>query len=72
MPKPKLCHCGKPMHYKDAAQRVTVESEIRERGPWVTVGDGKGRAWRVPRAYLHTHSILNSDLPTLGFEEIKL
>jgi hypothetical protein len=66
----ELCHCGQPVHYTDPAARRFVELMIETCGPTVRV-TVEGRTFLVPRHYLALHGLEGSDVPSLGFSEVK-
>jgi hypothetical protein len=63
-----LCHCGRPLHYRDPVVRAYIEQQIATSGEYVTV-TVDARSWRVPRHYIALHGLRASELPSLGFEE---
>lgn len=65
----EMCHCGKPLHYRDpVAQRVNEEF-IARFGPDIPISVGD-RTWNVQRHYVALHGIKAWELPSLGFPEI--
>jgi len=67
----KLCHCGKPLHYRDPLNLTRMLRLVREVGEFVNVTVGS-RTWRVQRHYIALHGIKAKELPALGFEEVKV
>ena len=67
--QPKLCPCGRPLHYRSELVRSFVERAIREHGEFVTV-NAFGRRWLVSRHFIALHGIVASDLLHLGFREL--
>lgn len=70
------CHCGKPLHYKDAKAREIVDRIIKQTGHRfvnisVEVADGETKTWSVDRHYIALHGLKAKELPGLGFEEVK-
>jgi len=66
---PKLCHCGKPLHYTNKAVKQFIEKMVVELGEHVQVDVGD-RVYNVPRHYVALHGISTHQLPRLGFEFI--
>ncbi len=69
-PAEPLCHCGRPLHYSTAKKRELVEQVVRECGPYIRVTVGK-HTYLVQRHYIALHGLKASELPTLGFEEVR-
>lgn len=78
----ELCHCGKPLHYKDKNREFFVTECVKTLGRFVEVSvplhlavvttkDSILRTFKVDRHYIALHGIRGSELPFLGFEEIK-
>ena len=65
-----MCACGRPLHYTDQRTRAMVERLIATNGENVRVVVGR-RAWLVPRHYVALHGLQASDLPKLGFVELR-
>jgi hypothetical protein len=70
-----LCACGLPeQHYTDPGVQSWVNALIRRKGPTVLLTvdlPGGARSFRVSRHYVALHGIVASELPNLGFEEVK-
>jgi hypothetical protein len=68
------CACGKPLHYKDPAQRKKVEALVKELGENIPVNVGS-RTWLVPRHFIALHGLKSDELEWLpykyGFKEVK-
>jgi hypothetical protein len=64
-----LCHCGKPLHYKNPSIEQRVLKLIDELGEFSQV-TARGRTWLVPRHYLALHGLNLSKIEGLGFTEL--
>jgi hypothetical protein len=64
-----LCHCGRPLHYRDVKVHLAVKKLIDSLGEFVNVTVGKS-TWKVQRHYIALHGIKGSDLAKLGFERV--
>ena len=67
----ELCHCGRPLHYTDAAIEAYVRKMVELHGETIDVRASDGRWWKVPRHYIALHGIKEQELHKLGFEEIR-
>lgn len=63
-----ICHCGRPLHYRDPKTQATVEELVRQHGRYIRVTTSKG-SWFVDRHYIALHGIFEHTLPDLGFAE---
>lgn len=65
-----LCHCGRPLHYKDLSLKAQLEELVAKLGPNIEV-QCQGRTYLVQRHYIALHGgIKGKDLATLGFREV--
>ena len=62
----EICHCGRPLHYRDRETKLLAQLLIELRGEFVIVETPEGRWW-VPRHYIALHGLKGSDVPHLGF-----
>jgi hypothetical protein len=64
------CPCGRPLHYTDPETERVIREFIAELGEDIpiTVGD---RTWLVSRHYIALHGVKASELPALGFPEVR-
>lgn len=67
---PDRCHCGRPLHYIDAAARKSVDALVATLGPEMKVTIGR-RSWMVPRHYIALHGITAGEIHRLGFAEVE-
>lgn len=66
----ELCHCGKPLHYRDHQLQEMVEGFVKTLGESIKVTDSKtGRAFLVQRHYIALHGLKTEDLTSMGFKE---
>lgn len=66
-----LCHCGKPLHFKDDKQKKHSINYIRMTGEYAKMQSFKtGKYYKVQRYYIILHGIKLYELDDLGFEEI--
>jgi hypothetical protein len=66
---PKLCHCGRPLHYKVPSIETRLLKLIDELGEFCKV-TARGRTWLVPRHYVALHGLSSSKIESLGFREL--
>lgn len=66
----EYCYCGKPLHYRNPESELAMVKLVNKLGKYINVKVGK-RTWKVPRHFISLHGIKATDLPKLGFEEIK-
>lgn len=64
-----LCHCGRPLHYKDPSLKAQLEELVAKLGPNIEV-ISEGHIYLVPRHFIALHGIKGRDLSTLGFREV--
>jgi hypothetical protein len=64
------CHCGRPLHYTDPDLQQKVQTFVDELGEYIPVTTG-GRTWLVQRHYIALHGFKASELPDLGFTEVR-
>jgi hypothetical protein len=71
---PKMCACGKPLHYSCSAVQLLIEEQIADLGECIKVSLESGRAFMVPRHFIALHGLKASALPELaeklGFKEL--
>ncbi len=58
---PKLCACGKPLHYIDPSYRRLVEGLIKRLGENVPV-EILGVAYLIPRHFMALHGVKAKEL----------
>jgi len=69
----EMCHCGKPLHYTDAAAEAFTRGMISQLGETTKIAvpvDGRVRVWEVQRHYIALHGVKAAELPSLGFPEL--
>lgn len=62
---PKLCPCGKPLHYSDPLIQEMVESCIKELGEEIRV-ECNGKSYMVSRHYMALHGLMGKNLESLA------
>lgn len=67
----KLCHCGKPLHYRNPFVEALTYALVEAKGEYVNVTSSAGRTFRVQRHYIALHGIKEQELHTYGFEEVQ-
>jgi hypothetical protein len=66
---PRLCGCGRPLHYADRRLEEAVEGLSVRRGRYMSVRVG-GVAYSVQRHYLMLHGFKAADAPRLVAEGV--
>lgn len=70
MPDAILCHCGQPLHYTNPSIQKMVEEFVDQLGENVPVVCGD-KTYLVQRHYIALHGLKATDLPSLGFPELR-
>lgn len=65
-----FCFCGQPLHYNDKNIQRIVQAMVDKLGEYVEVSL-PDKTYKVPRHYIALHGLRASELPLLGFEEVK-
>ena len=62
--KIKRCACGLPLHYRDKAKEVEIQTLVDELGEWMPVSVGIDR-YLVQRHYIALHGLKGDEVRSL-------
>jgi len=65
-----FCHCGKPLHYRNAEIERIAKMFVMEFGEYIPVTIPNKGTWKVQRHYIALHGLKASEVPDLGFEKL--